>query len=81
LTPIIVVVATYLADLAQTLFNADLDGAELAAYLGSVAIPVGTVIAIWLFNRGKHELAKLEAENLAALTEVDKEAQAETNGR
>lgn len=61
LTPFIVVLSTWLANEAQTIFGADLDGAQLAVYLGSVAVPVGVACVAWIVNRGKYEIAKIDA--------------------
>lgn len=61
LTPIIVSASTLVANAFQTWFGADLDGAQLAVYLSAVAIPVGAACVTWLVNRGRYEIAKIDA--------------------
>lgn len=61
LTPIIVSASTLVANAFQTWFGADLDGAQLAVYLSAVAIPVGAACVTWLLNRGRYEVAKVNA--------------------
>lgn len=56
---LILPVATALAALigvkAKAWFGVDLDTAEIAAWIGSVALGIAT----WLYNRGKYEVAKV----------------------
>jgi general stress protein CsbA len=67
LTPIIVSASTWLANEVQVIFGANLDGAQLAVYLSSVALPVGAACVTWLLNRGRYEIAKVNAVNAAGV--------------
>lgn len=57
LTPILLPTATAGAAWAQDAIGVNLNGAELTAYVVSVAVGLAVVIATWLRNRGEYEKA------------------------
>lgn len=60
LTPLLIPIATAVAAWLQNVLGIDLDPDQLTAYIISVAVGLSAVIAVWLRNRGKWEVAMAE---------------------
>lgn len=57
-TPLITLVAGFIALKANSWFDMNLSPGDVAAYVGGVVFSIGTAIGVWLHNRGKHEIAR-----------------------
>lgn len=63
LTPLILLVSSFIAIKAKAWFNYDLSPAATAAYLFGLIGGVAAVIWKWVHNRGEQELAKAAGVN------------------
>lgn len=57
-SPLIALLAGFVALQAKAWFNLDVDPAEVAAYVTGIVLTVAGLGVTWLHNRGKYEIAK-----------------------
>jgi hypothetical protein len=57
-SPLVLLVAGFIALKAKQWFNVDVSSQDVAAYVFGIILSLGAILTTWLHNRGKHEIAK-----------------------